>query len=325
MNIENIIKNNPMKRWLKVWFTIILLIPFVACEKENPEECTVEKQLDSSRGECNQTLAFTSQVVISEEGSNRIITSNSIPQHQVGLFGKGKGSLNPNEIKEQNETYVVTVNPTKNSALTALLLTSGSKAGPQYSFGVLLNGVELDPIAAEPFPHEGMMSPNVNWEWNLEALNVNLGLDCNNAHVQPSGKYHYHGKPSLYLENTNIPNDAMTLIGYAADGFPIYYKYAYKNANDTNSPIIEMTSSYILRQGARPGDGTDAPCGDYDGVYSNDYKFQTGHGTLDETNGRMGVTPEYPDGTYYYVLTDEFPSIPRYFVGTPSHDFKIGK
>ena len=47
-------------------------------------------------------------------------------------------------------------------------------------------------------------------------------------------------------------------------------------------------------------------------------------GDLDEANGRTGVTPEFPNGTYYYVVTDEFPGIPRYFVGTPSKDFKLG-
>lgn len=317
-------------RWLTYFnasILLVLLLSFVACETETPVDCVVEKELDDSRGPCNETLAFNPQISISENGSNRIITSNNIPQHKVGKFGKGKGSLNPNKITEQNETYTVTMTPVKNNSLTALLSTNGSgpKAGPQYSFGVLLNGVELDPIAAEPFPHEGMMSPNVNWEWNLEALNVDLGLDCNNAHVQPTGKYHYHGQPTLYLQNANIPNNAMTLIGYAADGFPIYYKYAYQDAQNSNSPIMEMSSSYKLKEGSRPGDGIEAPCGDYDGVYSNDYEFQFGLGDLDEANGRVGVTPEYPEGTYYYVLTDEFPSIPRYFVGTPSNDFKIGK
>ena len=47
-------------------------------------------------------------------------------------------------------------------------------------------------------------------------------------------------------------------------------------------------------------------------------------GSLDEANGRNGVTPEYPKGTYYYIITEDFPSIPRYFRGNPSDDFKIG-
>ena len=85
-----------------------------------------------------------------------------------------------------------------------------------------------------------------------------------------------------------------------------------------------MTPSYQLKSGDRPGDGSSAPCGTYNGVYSNDYEYVNGLGTLDEANGKTGVTPEYPLGTYYYVVTDDFPSVPRYFRGTPSSDFKIG-
>lgn len=286
--------------------------------------CTSDQVLDQSRGDCNETLTFTPSVSFSESGTNRVITTNNIPNHKVGLFGAGQGSLNPNAISQQNSSYTITTQPTIATALTPLLGTQGSSAGPQYSFGILLNGVELDPVAAEPFPHNGPMDPNVNWEWNLEALNVRIGLDCNNAHVQPNGKYHYHGKPTLYLENATIPTNTMTLIGYAADGFPIYYKYAYSDANDNTSNVVAMSSSYQLKTGNRPGDGTTAPCDEYNGVYSNDYEYVQGLGTLDEANGRTGVTPEYPGGTYYYVLTDEFPSIPRYFKGTPSSDFKIG-
>jgi hypothetical protein len=227
------------------------------------------------------------------------------------------GAINPNAISEQNSTYRITMNPELTGNLVAVL---GSN-GPEYRFGILLNGVELDPVAAEPWPHQGIMDPNVNWEWNLEALNVQIGLDCNSAHVQPNGQYHYHGKPALYLENLNIDDQVMTLVGYAADGCPVYYKYAYQDTNDPNSPVIPMTSSYQLKSGTRPGDGVTAPCDNYNGIYSNDYEYIAGLGTLDEANGREGITPEYPDGTYYYMLTDEFPAIPRYLKGTPSEDF----
>lgn len=295
-------------------------------QTNNDDNCTSDQVVDQSRGECNQTLSFSPVVNIIDNGTSFTIDANNIPEHKVGLFGMGPGSLNPNKISEQSSSYTITKTPQVTGSYIGLLSTSGvgPAAGPKYSFGILLNGVELDPVAAEPFPHEGIMSPNVNWEWNLEALNVNLGLDCNNAHVQPTGKYHYHGSPTLYLASINLDTNKMTLVGYAADGFPIYYKYAYTNANDTNSKVIAMSSSYRLKTGKRPGDGVTAPCGDYNGVYSNDYEYVESLGTLDEANGRNGITPEYPGGTYYYIITDEFPGIPRYFAGTPSQDFKIG-
>ena len=288
------------------------------------EYCTSDQVLDDSRGECNQTLNFNSLYNETIQGNNRVINSNSIPNHDVGLFGPVMGSLNPNAISPQNENYTIPVNPVEANEFISLLGTLEPDLGPQYSFGILFNGVELDPVAAEPFPHEGINSTNANWIWNLEALNVNLGVDCNNAHVQPNGKYHYHGTPTSYLNSLNVSSSSMTIIGYAADGFPIYYKYAFSLANNPGSDITIMTSSYRLKSGNRPGDGISAPCDSYNGVYSNDYEYINGLGTLDEANGRNGVTPEYPNGTYYYVITDEFPSIPRYLRGIPSQDFKIG-
>ena len=37
------------------------------------------------------------------------------------------------------------------------------------------------------------------------------------------------------------------------------------------------------------------------------------------------MTPEFPKGTYYYVLTEEFPFIPRKFKGTPDPSFSKQK
>ena len=293
----------------------------VIVQPQEPEKCESDQILSQERGDCNESLPFNPVVSINLNDTTRVISSNSIPNHKVGLFGRVPESLNPNEISEQNNTYELNLNPTVSNNFTSLL----GQNGPRFSFGIMLNGIELDPVAAEPFPHdEGANSPNANWEWNLEATNSPLGLDCNNAHVQPTGKYHYHGVPTNYLNSLNIETDAMTLVGFAADGFPIYYKYGYGNAIDNTTAVEAMTSSYRLKTGTRPGNGITAPCGEYDGVYVNDYEYVYGLGTLDEANGRMGVTPEFPNGTYYYIITDEFPGIPRYFRGIPSNDFRLG-
>ncbi len=292
---------------------------------EDSSDCANKKTIDRSRGDCNESVNTPNTYSEEIKNNNRVISTNNIPEHKVGLFGKENGALNPNKITKQSSTYTITALPEVASSLTSLLSISKEDGGPKYSFGILKNGIELDPVAAEPFPHESRIDPNNTYEWNLEALNVNLGLDCNNAHVQPNGKYHYHGIPTLYIEGLNTSTTSMDLIGYAADGFPIYNKYAYSKVNDITSPVIPMTSSYKLKNGDRPGDGSSAPCGPYDGVYTNDYEYIPNLGTLDEANGRTGYTPEYPSGTYYYVITDEFPSIPRYFKGSPSDDFKIGQ
>ena len=117
----------------------------------------------------------------------------------------------------------------------------------------------------------------------------------------------------------------MIHLGYAADGFPIYNSSSYSDPNDGDSPIVELTPSYQLKSGERPGDGISAPCGEYTGVYTADWEYIEGLGDLDECNGRSGVTPEFPNGTYYYVLTTDYPGIPRCLSGTPSEDFRLGQ
>ena len=290
---------------------IIFCIFILGCDKDTAsgsgesndlEECMNSISINSSLGECSETLTYTPSFSnVENSNDTRTITSNNIPNHLVGLFGGGPGSLNPNQILPQNNTYIIDLTPSVATEVTPLL----GDDGIDFSFGILLNGIEVDPVAAEPWPHEGIDSPNVNWEWNLEASMAGLGVDCNRAHVQPFGAYHYHGVPSLYLESLDTNSSSKTLIGYAADGFPIYYEPT-------------KTSSYQIRSGGRPGDGISAPCGDYNGLYTADYEYVSGLGDLGECN-------EYYDGSdYYYVLTDNYPGIPRCFIGTPSNDFKIG-
>ena len=45
------------------------------------------------------------------------------------------------------------------------------------------------------------------------------------------------------------------------------------------------------------------------------FEYIDGYGDLDECNGRVGVTPEFPDGIYYYMVTDDFPYFSRCLKG----------
>lgn len=253
---------------------------------------------------CHEEPKYRSEFsqLVDSTNVTRIITANSIPNHLTGTFPNGG---NPNVIQPQNNAYVLSLQPR---------YTGKAKSGQGYSFGVLLNGVEVDPYSGEFF--QG--TRGANREWNMNALTsaVDLGTDCNNAHVQPSGKYHYHGTPTAYLEELNVDGTKMVKIGYAADGFPIYYKYGYSNDGE----LIELQSGYRLKSGNRPGDGKTAPNGTYDGTYFQDYEYDESLSLLDECNGRFGKTPE-SDNEYYYVFTDNFPSSPMCFMGTPADDF----
>ena len=112
----------------------------------------------------------------------------------------------------------------------------------------------------------------------------------------------------------------MHLLGYAADGFPIYGPDGPADPTDLRSPTRRLRSSYRLRKGHRDS----SPGGQYDGTFVEDFEYVAGLGDLDQCNGRLGPTPEFPEGTYHYVLTDEFPFIPRLYRGEPNPSFRHG-
>ncbi len=252
---------------------------------------------------------FESSVTVSEESSHRHIHSNGIPNHKVGRF-PNRG--NPHWIEEQRHRFKLPLNPKPKEEITSLHLQERF-GPPNLPFGVAINGVLFDPGTAEYW------NGDRGADWNYEALGgaVPLGIDQSHAHVQPNGSYHYHGLPTLLLQQLDHSEDKHSpLIGWAADGFPIYVQFGYKEADDPDSTIIELSTSYRLKKGSRPA-GRQGPGGEYDGTFVQDYRFVEGSGELDECNGRTCVTPEFPEGTYAYFLTSDWPVIPRAFRGAP--------
>ncbi|MFY1679508.1 MULTISPECIES: YHYH protein [unclassified Streptomyces] len=233
----------------------------------------------------------------------RSIRANGLPNHETGEF---PNPGNPNSISAQSYEFELPVAGEVAAEPTPLLL-------PQ-PFGIAVNGVLFDPLAAEWYRGDRQSG------WTVEAISptASLGLDDNHAHVQPTGAYHYHGMPTGLVGNLD-PSAHSPLLGWAGDGFPVYARYGYTDPQDPESGISDLTPSYRLRSGTRSG----GPGGRYDGTYTEDFEYVEGHGKLDLANGRQGVTPEYPDGTYYYVLTESFPFIPRHVVGTMADSFVV--
>jgi hypothetical protein len=241
----------------------------------------------------------TNRVSITVSGGERVVRANGWPDHPAGKF-PNRG--NPNTLSPQSYDFHLPLNPQ---------VAPEPCGGNGAWFGVALNGVPFEPGTAEFW--------NGEREWNYEARSgfINLGLDQNNAHVQPTGAYHYHGLPVGLIGKLGGDGKRMLMVGYAADGFPIYTSYAHTSANDPDSPLKKMRSSYQLKKGERTG----GPGGKYDGRFTADYEFVKGSGDLDECNGRFGVTPEFPQGTYHYCITDEFPQLARFWRGTPDPGF----
>lgn len=253
-----------------------------------------------------QPLPFESKVTIRQEDNYRLIEANGIPGHQVGWF---PNPGNPNAIRPQQHHFRVRAHPQVADQPTPIGF---------WQFGVAVNGVPFDP--AGPFWKGDQAS---GWEFEVLCPSVreHLGIDLNHAHVQKGGAYHYHGLPTGLVWQLTVAaggSPRMLLLGYAADGFPIYGPLAPENPQDPGSGVKRLRSSYRLRNGER-GSG---PGGKYDGTFVQDYEYVAGLGDLDECNGRRGRTPEYPGGIYHYVVTDDFPFIPRLYRGQPDPSFR---
>lgn len=241
-------------------------------------------------------------ISITVNNRTRQITGNGIPGHLVGSF---PNHGNPHAIREQEINLTVPATPELAKSITPLNFG--------WNFGVSLRGVVFDPLAAE-FWHG---DPRSGWSYNALGGAIHLGLDANHAHVQPTGTYHYHGLPLGLMELEGWSSDSHSpLVGYAADGFPIYALTGV-----VEGALTPVQTSYRLKAGDRPGG--DQPDGAHDGTFVEDYEYVEGLGHLDECNGARTVSAEYPAGTYAYFLTADYPAIPRCFKGTPDPSFRL--
>jgi hypothetical protein len=154
-------------------------------------------------------FADTPQVTITSDDKYLYIKSNGIPFHEHGTF---PNEHNPNVISAQDYNFRVPLHPQM-----AVKMTPVER---RQLFGVAVDGVPFDPGTAEFFNNDHSSG------WNYDALSgaVNLGMDDNNAHVQPNGAYHYHGIPTALASGSK---EHSPLIGYAADGFPVYALNGY--------------------------------------------------------------------------------------------------
>jgi len=251
-----------------------------------------------------ESLTYTSTSEWTCTGTTRGLTANGIPDHEVGTFPNAN---NPNTIVEQTVSASLTLAPAETTSASEL-------GGPRGVTGYVLNGVKIDAGTGGTCDDAGTscsLGGNVG-SWRIEALgqtNFDFGTDDNNAHVQPDGQYHYHGMPEGFIAKQGGNSSAMTIIGWAADGFPIYARYGYSVADDAGSGLVAMTGSYQLVSTVsanRPS--TDSiPLG----TFQQDWEYVAGSGDLDECNGRTGVTPEFPDGIYHYYATDTYPYFQR--------------
>jgi|GEM_PF-989069 len=273
--------------------------------------------------QCNSAAIFandsTPEYCDEVVGNVRNIYATNLPAHPYGPWP----SMNVPGAKDF--AFSVCAYPIKGDTSTSIY---GYGAGTPGCNDIYRIGITTHSTVVAAWANMYFQNPNTgqnNLDWNVEA--VNLNLDAYGAHVA-SDEYHYHLPPGkYYLDSLGINGTFHSpLLGYAADGYPLYYRYGYSDPMDPNSSIIDLLSCYQLKSGNRPGDNITAPGGTYDGTYTEDYEHvPSANCHLDECNGRFGVTPEFPSGTYYYIMTDDFPYFPRCLYGTVlDNTFRIG-
>lgn len=255
----------------------------------------------------NNTLGITSESVWTCADGVRELAANGIPDHD-------NGSNFPNAIAEVPVQFTATTSPS---------LAATVNINPRV-LGYALNGVKFDPGTAGACESDVTSAADCplamgTGPWRIEALGQEtflFRLDDNNAHVQPSGSYHYHGMPEGILSNNSVSASSarMLLIGWAPDGFPIYARYGYSSADDATSSLQVISGSYAIK--ATPDAGRPSIDLIPMGAFIQDYEYAAGSGDLDECNGRTGVTPEFADGIYHYYATDSYPYLPRCWKGT---------
>jgi len=280
-------------------FTITMILTLLGCgsfaskQRTNQHSAIANvpfSELDFWQDYSVSDAKYGTETAVSIKGSKRIIQTNALPNHSTGEF---PNPGNPNTISAQEVSYSLPLNPT----------FSGESKWAREP-GVALNGVKFEPETAERFVCE------TGEVYRIEAFQelVDLGLDFNHAHVQPTGAYHYHGVPVELVKALDTGEDLIH-VGFAKDGFPIYY-----SKSGQYRPSFQLSDD--LRTGdacsyKNPKQSMDKELNhtNPDGTFVSDWEYVAGLGELDECNGIE------LDGQYTYFVTDDYPYMSRCLKG----------
>ncbi len=146
---------------------------------------------------------------------------------------------------------------------------------------------------------DGVVSPS-NYELQYFHLYPPRVLRESTYSVNSEGDVLYGESDLRKVSSIEVDSDQHSpILGFAYDGNPIYGPYGY--TTKTGGAVTQLKSGYSLDlKSGRP------PLSIYpEGFFVEDYTHTktTDVSTLDENNGRFGVTPDYPNGTYAYYMT----------------------
>ena len=276
-------------------FTLLIAVSCGSANDKNSTEnnfnhITQIREIDFSKGYQLKDDKYGAVTTVSLNNNSRLMSTNALPNHPTGDF---PNEGNPNKITAQKIEYSFPLTP-----------KFSGKSKWAREPGVAINGIKFEPETAERFVCE---SGEV---YKIEAIQelVSLGLDHNHAHVQPTGAYHYHGVPTELIKKLDKGDDII-LIGYAKDGFPMFYsksgKYKPSYVLSDNLRTGEICEYRNPKQSMKDNFNLTRP----DGTFVSDWTYESGAGQLDECNG-IEV-----NGTYGYFVTNEYPYVSRCLKG----------
>ncbi|MQP24234.1 YHYH protein [Flavobacterium sp. LMO8] len=275
-----------------IFFNLLFIgTVFVGCKSQKELNTNQDiKAIDFTKAYTINNSDFGTKTSMTISNEKRILKTNSLPNHKTGSF---PNEGNPNTISEQKLTYTFPLNP---------VLTGHAKWARE--FGVAVNGIKFEPETAERFECE------TGETYRIEAKQdeFNLGLDFNNAHVQPTGAYHYHGIPLELIVQLDNGED-LILIGYANDGFPIYYSKSENYKPSFRLSKNPRTGEFCTYSNPKQSTTKNIENTDPNGIFVSDWEYIEGSGDLDECNGTM------LNGNYVYFATMSYPYIGRCLKG----------
>ena len=280
--------------------------------------------------------SFTSTLVITVNNDSCTMSSNNIPNHDVG-GNTTTGTNFASNVAPNALNYVLNIprNPTKNSVPSYV-----RKQGGFITLnGILLNGVDLDMDSAFCYNTEFTTPLQISLgtrsqcglfaDWYaVPAANPNyVVLDEYTGHPF-DGRYHYHGDNNglSHVETGELESPSSTIvdpsgspvIGFAPDGFPIYGHYFYDTETNNLRKAKSSWTTYTNERETPAGSTMPFPpiATHTRGIFVEDWYYSAGSGDLDECNG---MTDAY--GNYGYYYTEDYPYGPLCSFGTPDSSF----
>lgn len=326
-----------------------------------------------SRGQGTQaTPSYAGVMQVSYSDNWVYLRSSGLGYHTMGpwYLNAAHTQLFGNYPANQNVLYRIPRMPTVPATKT---LTGGGAIGYSVDGVAIFDNRDTysytNASASDASPMTGGRGDGI---WNRDAY-VNEGVTFDPAFAHQAGSnYHYHANtPALryqlgdnvdynattkaYAEKATAPTRHSPILGWLADGYPIYGPYGYSSPMDATSGIRRMSPGYVKRDGtngttnlastgrtslpawavraqsrssAALASNQSGPAVNATyvlGHYLEDYdylgelgKTQGADFDLDLHNGRFCVTPEFPQGTYAYFITIEAD-------GTPKFPYTLGR